>query len=171
MKSLKAVLLGLLAVGAFSAQAEYLLWQMDWDDVDDTVDYATIVVMNAQGTVVDTLALAPDPDVSADAQPPPGTTEIYRGEESPVDIVSIIPSAYAQSPYTFALKTYDDSSDQEVATYGPTPYADISNSIWGGDYHPGVSTAWSPTKYAVPEPATGTLFILGSLMLFRRKRA
>ena len=178
MKSLKAVLLGLLTVGAFSAQAEYLLWQMDWEDTANTADYATLVVMDASGNELAppvALELANLPtEVTGDDR-----TKVFRDYDSssasgysnePQQVTSVIDSQYANDNYTFALRTYD-ANDTVLKTYTPAPYSALSDSIWGGSLTPGVSTAWSPTKYAVPEPATGTLFILGSLMLFRRKRA
>ena len=172
MKSLKAVLLGLLTIGAFSAQAEYLLWQMDWADVADDADYATMVVLDsATGNEVATLNQATVPSTQTDP------TKVYRDIDEDDNYVSdstrvtsVVDGSYTNDNYSFALRTYDVDGNLKD-TYGPAPYADISSSIWGGSLTPGVSTAWSPTKYAVPEPATGTLFIVGALMLFRRKRA
>ena len=174
MKSLKTVLLGLLTVGAFSAQAEYLLWQMDWSDTADTADYATIVVFDASNNEVGSLELANLPSsVQADDR-----DKVYRDfdDNNPsgysndsVSVTSVI-DPYNSSAYSFALRTYD-SAGNTLNTYTPASYANLQDSIWGGSLTPGISTSWSPTKYAVPEPATGTLFIIGSLMLFRRKRA
>ena len=175
MKSLKTILLGLLTVGAFSAQAEYLYWQMDWADADDLADYATLVVLDASGHELDpsvVLELAnPSPLDSTKTKVVRDIDANDQYSDESVQVTSIINSTHQSDAYTFALRTYDERGNL-LETFGPTPYADIAGSIWNNPpMSPGASTTWSPTKYAVPEPATGTLFILGSLMLFRRKRA
>ncbi len=173
MKSLKAILLGILAIGAVSVRAEYLLWTMDWADTDAAADSASIIVFYASGN-----ELSPSVALEQADHPAAGTaaaTTIYRDFETPnesVEVTSIISSPYndPDAGYKFALRVYDENGDA-LKTYAAASYSDLSDSIWGGNMNPGVSTSWSPTKYAVPEPASGTLFIVGALMLFRRKRA
>lgn len=174
MKSLKAILSGVIVLGAFHAQAEYLLWSLDWDadEVSSSAKYAAIVVLDSNGeslTNPDTLLTWVDPDTGAT-----GTRIKKNADADPVEVAADI-SSYSDPDdgYKFALRVYD-SDKNEIKTYNAATYADLASAgvIWGADsMNPGVSTSWNPATYAVPEPATGTLFILGSLMLFRRKRA
>ena len=171
MKSLKAILAGLVVLGAVHAQAEYLLWSVDWDEVDQNATYAAVVVLdsNGQSLTPETYARWVDSEDSSIT----GTTVKRDPEGGETEMISIIESPYNDSNagYKFAITLYD-SSKTAIAASDPATYSELSDSIWGGNMFPGVSTSWNPTKYnAVPEPASGTLFIVGALMLFRRKRA
>lgn len=168
MKSIKTLLLLLGATLAVRAPAEYLLWSIDWEDVDPSADYAAIVVLDQNGENIGTGSSPYTYLLLADA-PTTGETFIYKGSYSPVEVTSDI-TDYANSNYSFALYLYD-KSDSLVSKSNAESYASLSDSIWKSDLNPGVSTVWSPTTYAVPEPATGTLFIAGALLLFRRKRS
>ena len=171
MKSLKAILAGLVALAAIHAKAEYLLWALDWDEVDENATYAAVVVLDSEGK-----SLTPETYARwVDTDNPSMTGTMFKrdpeGGES--EVTSVIDSPYnnPSAGYKFAITLYD-SSKNAIAASDPATFSELSDSIWGGNMSPGVSTSWNPTKYnAVPEPATGTLFILGSLMLFRRKRA
>ena len=171
MKSLRTFLLATAAVfAAAGARAEYLLWTMDWTQVDDSADYAQMAVFDSSGNQV---ALLTDTDT--------GITQNYRDLDNPsvaTEAKSVVDSPYndPSAGYTFAIMVYDNT-DKALSKGETKTYSQLQSAgyIWGSDggmNHPtGSSTTWSPTTYgAVPEPATGTLLVVGSLLLFRRRK-
>ena len=173
MNTLKTFLLLSVATIAFQARAEYLLWSVDWNAAaNETADYAAIVVLNSSDNSIvggesnpTYLTLAGMED-----ETPPDNQFLYKDDESPVEAEANVVSPYNSNSYSFALYLYD-ASGKLVSKSDPATYASLSSSIWANDFNPGVSTTWAPTTYAVPEPATGALLLVGSLLLFRRKRA
>lgn len=173
MKSLRTFLLATAAVFATAgARAEYLLWTMDWTQVDGS-DYAQVAVLNADGSETGNFLVDSDT----------GITQTYRDLTNPsvaTETTSVIDSPYndPSAGYKFAIMVYDNSGSGKAIKKGEAmTYSQLQSAgyIWGSDggmNHPtGSSTTWSPTTYgAVPEPATGTLLVVGSLLLFRRRK-
>ena len=170
MKMIKALLFTLVATLAVRAPGEYIFWQVDWTLTDSSADYASIAVLDADGNAV-TVDSQPVYLLTADETPP--STQVYRDRDypsEPTEATSSISSPYNSNGYKFAIEIYDNTGTK-LASSDPVAFSDLP--VWSGSMNPpmGVSTVWSPTTYtAVPEPATGMLFIAGALMLFRRKR-
>lgn len=170
MKTMKTLLFALVATLAVRAPAEYLLWSVDWSQVDPSADYAVVAVLNSDGTAVKNegeqvfLMLA---DGS-------GADAVGKGEETVLTgIKSVIESPYNSDPYKFAIQVYD-SGDNLLGSTDPVTYSQLPG-LWGSDGQsiPSGGTTFSTVTsnyHAVPEPATGMLFVAGALMLFRRKR-
>ena len=173
MKSLRTFLLATAAVfAAAGARAEYLLWTMDWTQVANS-DYAQVAVLNADGSQTGNFLVDSDT----------GITQTYRDTENPTVATETkstitVPANSQEESYKYAIIVYDSAGNAlkkgEAMTYSQLQSAGY---IWGSDggmnapSGTGSSTAWSPTTYgAVPEPATGTLLVVGSLLLFRRRK-
>jgi hypothetical protein len=170
MKTLQKLLFVLVATLAVRAPAEYLLWSVDWTQAGDTADYATLVVLDNAGNTLAVLN-----DVTDSSYP---SDKLYRDLENPSvasNAKSEITSPYnnPSADYQFAIKVYD-SGNNLLGSTTPVTYSELPG-LWGSDGQStpsgGTTFSTTPTNYnAVPEPATGMLFLAGALMLFRRKR-
>lgn len=172
MKTLQKLLFALVATLAVRAPAEYLLWSVDWTQADTDVlaDYATLVVLDSAGNTLAVLNDVTDPSDPSD--------KLYRDLENlnvASNAKSEITSPYnnPSADYQFAIKVYD-SGNNLLGSTTPVTYSELPG-LWGSDGQStpsgGTTFSTTPTNYnAVPEPATGMLFLAGALMLFRRKR-
>lgn len=167
MKTLKTLLFVLVATLAVRAPAEYLLWSVDWSQVNSAADYAVVAVLDADGKAVmngsDPVLL-----VTADEF---ATEYVGKGSDTVSEVKSVISSPYNADPYKFAIQIYD-GSDNLLGSTDAVTYSELPG-LWSGDPQsvPSVGTTFNTSTYqAVPEPATGMLFVAGALMLFRRKR-
>ena len=86
-------------------------------------------------------------------------------------------SAYAAgSPeYMFVIElgNYESGSWSTLAVSEAATYADLSGSRnivqWDHGFSPQSGPAWNPTAYVVPEPNSGLLVLLGTLLLALRR--
>ena len=190
MKTFSCILTLLGALFCLSTKAEdaQLLWWIVEDDPDDppvpVVDWygtpspiseigataARLRVDDASGTVTYLDFYMANTD-----EPPkyelwePGS----NGAGIPVWAYADV-TRYADASYSFAVELGNYENGKWVKTLASTdsvPYNNMQEHIgtWEG-INPVVKSPWKPAAYAVPEPSSGLLMLLGGALLALRRR-
>ena len=83
-------------------------------------------------------------------------------------------SGYTSAEYSFAVELGNVVNGEWVTTLAssePVPYNNMQSHIgsWS-DIQSDLTTYWIPSSYAVPEPSSGLLMLLGGALLALRRR-
>lgn len=166
MKNMVKLVTVVFSIAAFATVADdyYMYWCVDQTGSDDpyTFAYATLKATDGNG-VYDMPSYG---TIGADAS---GTSSgLSAGGLGNMSSLGI----YASTAYSFFIELYSDSdvflAQSETKTYSEIVQAHaISNSGIGQQ----AAAAWVPGGYAIPEPSSALLVLLGMAGLaLRRKR-
>ena len=103
-----------------------------------------------------------------------GATMVQMGVDMP--LYAALPDDLSSLSFAIELGHYNDGTWTTLATSGSYGYSDLQSLGYtytpsGGDLALVNLTAWAPTSYAVPEPSSGLLMLLGaSLLALKRRR-
>lgn len=171
-------LLGMLMVfGAFSALADsYLYWMVNDGSYTSGSDYkyVTIAVKDSGGDVsylsnyyygdgaaISTAKVADRQTVGYEI------TDAYS--EAGLGLYASL-GTYAASGYSFAVELLNDSGFVAQSSGGWTDYTSLAQYVVSSPMA-APNTPWTPTGYAVPEPNSALLMLIGCAMLgLKRKK-
>lgn len=172
----KKILSLLLILGAFVAAADdsYLYWMVTADNYKPGIDYATVKIAaknNSSGAVSyltsysygDGAAISGDSVRSA-------ITSAYAAQG--MGLYAALGS-YASESYSFAIELFNEGGNyvaqSSVADGGWVNFSSLAQYIINSPMATPVAT-WAPSSYAVPEPSSGLLMLLGGALLALRRR-
>lgn len=163
---MKQLLIMLVAIAGVAAHADYLYWMVDGTPngaevstdgktitEDPTTFYWTEAKLYADGSAVEGATL----NVTAwnDYQTLGGYAYANVGSD------------YAGKSFTIELF----NGDQWLARSNPELGSSLAQYITGGmSMNPVAAGGWAPTSYAVPEPTSGLLFLVGGVLLGLKRR-
>lgn len=171
----KKILSFLLVCGAFIAAADdsYLYWMVTANNYTPGTDYSTvkIAVKDNLGAVSyltsysygDGAAISGDSVSSA-------ITSAYAAQG--MGLYAALGS-YASESYSFAIELFNEGGNyvaqSNVADGGWVNFSSLAQFIINSPMATPVAT-WAPSSYAVPEPSSGLLMLLGGALLALRRR-
>jgi len=151
---MKKLILVLAFGTAIAANADYLYWMVDTTDMDTKYqDFTTIVLRSTESSSIQSRAVDYS-DVSDYYDN--GYYFTYSGTLS--DTASYFVELY--------------NGDTWVAESAKMAYSDLltGGSIFKGGLQPAAITPANFGSYAVPEPTSGVLFLLGGMLLGLKRR-
>lgn len=175
---MKKLLLLLCMFGASASFADesYLYWMVGMDDVAKDIVYNSVKFMAYDQSGVGT-ALT----VGLNSQGQWAALSATGNEYSKSDLAATEASGsgfyaslgqYAATGYTYVIELWNDSKFVAQG-YDPLSYSDASQYLAMTSAGTGLqqlADAWKPSSYAVPEPNSALLMVLGCAALALRRR-
>jgi len=156
---MKQLLIILVAVAGITAHADYLYWMVDNNPQsgttitgDPTTFSWTEAKLYANGEAVDGATLSSS--AWSDYQDLGGYAYANIGDN------------YAEKSFTIELFSGDQWLARSSAASGST----LGQFITSGMSMNPAAVGWAPTTYAVPEPTSGLLFLVGGMLLGLKRR-
>ena len=156
---MKQLLIILVAVAGIAAHADYLYWMVGNHPQSGTT-------ITGDPTSFDWTSAT----LYADGSEVSGATLTYEAWSDYQDLGGY---AYANIGDNYAGKSFTIelfSGDQWLARSASASGSSLGQFITGGMSMNPAAGGWTPTSYAVPEPTSGLLFLVGGMLLGLKRR-
>ncbi len=171
----KKILSFLLVCGAFIAAADgsYLYWMVAADNYTPGTDYSTVKIAakdNSSGAVSYLTSYSYGDGAVIGDSVSSTITSAYASQG--LGLYAALGS-YASESYSFAIELFNEGGNyvaqSNVADGGWVNFSSLAQFIINSPMATPVAT-WAPSSYAVPEPSSGLLMLLGGALLALRRR-